>query len=79
MAAIAAGASLAVAAYWLVEGRIRVPLVGWTLFESRFLRWVSMAGLLALGLVCLLIAVGGLFALHEDAKEGRDREGAPNR
>jgi hypothetical protein len=64
-------ASLALAAYALVEGR--VPLTGWMLFESHLLRWASAIGLVALGLVCLLVAVGGLFSLHEDAKEGRGR------
>jgi hypothetical protein len=61
--------SLAVAACALAEGR--VPLTGWVLFESRLLRWASATGLIVLGLVCLLVAVGGLFALNEDAKEGR--------
>ena len=64
-------ASLALAAYALAEGR--VSLTGWTLFESSLLRWLSAAGLVVLGLVCLLVAVGGLFALHEDANEGRRR------
>jgi hypothetical protein len=62
--------SLALAAYGLAEGTVPLP---WMLLESRLLRWASAAGLLSLGLVCLLVAVGGLFALHEDAKEGRGR------
>ena len=64
-------ASLALAACVLAEGR--VPLTGWVVFESRLLRWASATGLIVLGLVCLLVAVGGLFALTEDAKEGRRR------
>jgi hypothetical protein len=61
--------SLALAALALAEGGVR--LTGWTLFESSLLRWAFAAGLVALGLVCLLVALGGLFALHGDAKEGR--------
>ena len=61
--------SLALAAFALAEGRVR--LTGWTLFESSLLCWAFAAGLVALGLVCLLVALGGLFALHGDAKEGR--------
>ena len=61
--------SLALAAFALAEGR--VSLRGGTLFESSPLRWAFAAGSVALGLVCLLVALGGLFALHEDAKEGR--------
>lgn len=64
--------SLALAAYSL-EGRVPIALADWMLLESRLLRWVSAAGLAALGLACLFVAVGGLFALHEDAKEGRGR------
>jgi hypothetical protein len=63
--------ALALAAYGLAEDR--GSLTGWMLFESRLLRWASAAGLVALGLVCLLVAVGGLFALYEDAKEGLGR------
>jgi hypothetical protein len=59
-------ASLALAAYGLAGGR--VPLTGWILFESHLLRWALAASLIVLGLVCLLVAVGGLFALSEDAR-----------
>ena len=61
--------SLALAAFALAGGR--VPPTDWALFESSLLRWALAAGLVALGFVCLLVAIGGLFALHEDAKEGR--------
>lgn len=72
MAALGVSAvSLALAAFALAESR--VPLTRWMLFESSLLRWASAAGLVVLGLVCLLVAMGGLFALHEDAKEGRSR------
>lgn len=68
-----AAASFALTAYALSAGRVGVPRTNWTLIESRRLLWASAAGLVALGLVCLLVAVGGLFALHEDAQEGRGR------
>lgn len=63
--------SLTLAAYGLAGGG--VPLTDWILFESYLLRWALATGLIVLGLLCLLIAVGGLFALNEDAKEGRRR------
>jgi hypothetical protein len=70
LAALGASAvSLALAGFALAEGR--VPLTGWTPFESSLPRWAFAAGLVVLGLVCLLVAMGGLFALHEDAGEGR--------
>jgi hypothetical protein len=34
-----------------------------------FMYWVAVAVLVALGLLCLLVGTGGLFALHDDAKE----------
>ena len=64
-------ASLALSACVLAGGRI--PLTGRLLLESPLLRWASATGLIALGLLCLLVAVGGLFALSEDAREGQRR------
>ena len=64
-------ASFMLAASWLVTGQIRVPLTDWVLLESRLLAWTMAAGLIGLGLVCLLIATGGLFALHGDASENQ--------
>ena len=72
VAALGASAfAFALAAYALAGGRVPVLPTGW--FESSLLRWTSAAALVTLGLACLLVAVGGLFALHEDAKEGRSR------
>jgi hypothetical protein len=62
--------SLALAIYWLAMGQVGVPWTGWFLPESQLLLWALTAGLIALGLVCLLVATGGLFALHGDAREG---------
>jgi len=72
-ALVVCAVSLGLAAFWLAGGRVPIPLTDWMLFESRLLRWASAVGLVTLGLVCLLVAVGGLFALREDAKEGRGR------
>jgi hypothetical protein len=74
----ACAASFALAVFWLAMGQVRVPLAGWVLFESRLLVWASAAGLVPLGLACLLVAVGGCFALHGDAREpsGRGEPGA---
>jgi len=60
-------ASISLAAYGFVGGRIL--LADLTLFEFPLLRWALVTGFAVLGLVCLLVAAGGLFALHEDAKE----------
>jgi hypothetical protein len=48
----------------------RVPLTDLTLPGPRLLLWTSAAALIALGLVSLLVATGGLLALHGDANEG---------
>jgi hypothetical protein len=62
-------ASSAVVVCWLVQGRVGVPWTDWVLFESALPRWALTVGLMAIGLISLLVAVGGIFALRGDAKE----------
>ena len=67
----AAAVSLSLAALWLAAGQAWVPLTGWVLLDSGVLVWIAVGCLGIVGLVCLLVAIGGSFALLGDAREGR--------
>ena len=62
---------LMLAAYEVADGSILGRLTSWTFVESLALRWTLAVGFGAFGVICLLVATGGFFALHEDAKEVR--------
>lgn len=62
--------SFALAGYDVVARWLSLPAVGATATGAwSFLYWVAVAVLVALGVLCLLVGTGGLFALHDDAKE----------
>jgi hypothetical protein len=63
LAALVAGATLLVAS--MHELAAATPFLA-----NAYLRWVSVAAASAGAAVCLLVALGGFFALQEDAKEG---------
>jgi len=70
-ALVVAVAAFAVAVSLLMAGSVRVPVLGWVLLDSRAAATALALVLVLGGLVFTMIAVGGLFALHEDAKEDR--------
>jgi hypothetical protein len=65
-----AAISLAVAAYWLATGEIRVPVMGWVLAHRRAFHWTSVGALVAIGVACAMTGAGGLLALHGDRAHG---------
>jgi hypothetical protein len=65
--------AFALAAHILIAGRLWIPLVNFAFFEACLPRWASVASLILLGLLWLLVAFGGLIALHEDANEAREQ------
>jgi hypothetical protein len=65
-----AGISLAVAAYWLAAGELRVPVLGWVLTDRLAFRWTSVGALVVIGAVCAMTGAGGLLALHGDRAHG---------
>jgi len=68
LAALAASiVVLALAGYAVAAGADLVPVV----------RWILIAGCLVLALLGMLVATGGFFALHEDAKEARAAQNLP--
>ena len=62
----------ALVGYDVVARWLALPTLGATASGVwLFLHWVAVAVLVALGMLCLLVGMGGLFALHDDARERR--------
>jgi hypothetical protein len=67
LAALTGGAALLALAGYMAIGDRHVPIV----------RWSSTVVFVVLGLFAMLVATGGFFALHEDAKESQADRSLP--